>query len=40
LWAPRSPQGVDFYAVIHKLWITLWITMLIACKDWFYDLEL
>ena len=25
-----------FLTVIHSLWITLWITMLIACKNKFY----
>ena len=25
-----------FLTVIHSLWITLWITMLIACKHKFY----
>jgi hypothetical protein len=29
-----------FVAVIHSLWITLWITMLIACKRKFYVGEL
>ena len=25
-----------FLTVVHRLWITLWITMLIACKHKFY----
>jgi hypothetical protein len=26
----------DFFGVIHSLWITLWITMLITCKGCLY----
>jgi hypothetical protein len=37
LTAPRRPNSS---LVIHRLWINLWITMLIACKCRFYDLGL
>jgi len=36
LSAPGPPHSVGFFAFIHRLWITLWITMLITCKDRFY----
>jgi hypothetical protein len=34
-----TPSGGSS-AVIHRLWINLWITMLIACKYRFYVFEL
>ena len=35
-WAERplgdTPKSRAFHAVIHRLWITLWITTLMSCK--------
>jgi hypothetical protein len=38
--ASPPPFGAVSSVVIHSLWITLWITMLITCKSGFYVLEL